>query len=67
MNSIEYNTLCPIKTICRYFGGTPQNINRTYRKKKPIAFDVIDIGSFVIDKGISKQELEKIISIWMSK
>jgi len=43
--------------ISEWFGGTPQNIRKTYEKNKPSSYRVLDIGSYVLEHGISEQEL----------
>lgn len=53
----QESNLSNINIISKWFGGSPQNIRKTYQVKKPISYDVIDIGSYVLENNITKGEL----------
>lgn len=55
------NQLTSLSTISKWFGGTQQNIHKTYFIKKPVSFRVICIGSYVLESGLTEIEIKEIV------
>jgi len=60
---MKYEDLATKDEISKHFGTTPNNIGRTYKNKKPIAYRVMCIGTFVLASDISPDELFEAISL----
>ena len=53
--------LSSLSTISKWFGGSPQNIHKTYFIKKPTSFKVLSIGSYILESGLSDVEIQLIV------
>ena len=54
---MNYENLSTPVIVAKWFDTTPHNIRKTYQHKKPKVYDAQCIASYILENGITAEEL----------
>lgn len=63
---MKYENLSNPSKVAKHFQTTPQNIRKTYRGKRPKAYDAQCVGAYILENGLTADEIVIAVETFLS-